>query len=207
VCRRLGTGAPAEQVAAAAVTEAAALVVLGSSGDGQPRRNRLGRVPRRLLATAPCAVVAVPPGASEAWLEGVPAGRVICGVGGDRDATCAESAACLAWGLGRRLRLVHVAPSGGRIPRGATGAERDRDGLRLVYRVLAGIAMPIDGNCEVAIERGRPVDALETACSTDRASLLVIGGRRAATARRTRASTIACHLACRSDVPIVVVPS
>ena len=65
-------GHPADRLVAAAATEKASMIVVGSTG---PRSSLLGSISAEVSRRAPCPVVVVPPGADASSTNGRPEGK------------------------------------------------------------------------------------------------------------------------------------
>ncbi len=81
---RVELGAAADRLAGVAEEEDAELIVVGSRGRGALRAALLGSVSSQLIASAPCPVLVVPPGAAATCLSGGRTGARSTGNGGSR---------------------------------------------------------------------------------------------------------------------------
>jgi nucleotide-binding universal stress UspA family protein len=209
---RLAVGDMAELLLEAAAHERAELIALGIGG--RRAASRLRSVAQRALRGATCPVAAVPPDVASDWSGGPPGTHILSGVARDGDADCAEVGAALALALGLRLRLVHATTRAAAMPPTKThpveltepGYAEDRSALRLLYRTLEDITLPVEGRCEVATARGRAGCALAASAAKGDAALVVVGSRRHGPLRTALGGSTARHLVRCGEVPVVVVP-
>ena len=174
-----------------AETEAADLIVLGSTHRGQVGRVLAGSVGERLLGGAPCAIAIVPKG----YAGGIHPSLGIIGVGydgGDESKLALEMAKDLARGLDSSLRLIGVA------------AEHDGARDRMEAALAAGA-----GTCqEVETERkllfGDPAAAL--ADQGVELDLLVLGSRDYGPIRTVLLGGVSREVLRTSPCPVVIVP-
>lgn len=105
---RVEVGAPAERLIGVADEEQAALIVVGTRGQGAARAALLGTVAGELLAKSPVPVLAVPADPAQEDMQ-----SIVCGVVDRAESTLAAAAAeRLASNLGRTLVLAHVVERG-----------------------------------------------------------------------------------------------
>lgn len=199
---RVEAGRPAERLVAAAEEEDAALVVVGTHGDGVGRATLLGSVSLATVRGAPCPVVVVPPGMAVA--EGAPlAGeRVLCGVESADDAGCALLAARLADDLDLPLTLAHIlrAEHVGAAAPPATSSPREGEG-RAVLRAVTEI---VPGAPDRRLCTGDPAEELDALAARERAAMVVVGTRGYGPLRSALLGSVSRRLACHGSRPLMV---
>lgn len=185
----------------------AALLVIGTRGDGAVRQAPLGGVSSELTRDPSTPVIVVPPAAarSDALLDGR---TIVCGVQDERDAAPAHVAARLAYDLGLTLTLAHVlrqppipAPSMLR----ATADE-----LEAATRTLESIARSITVNTPVHVELdvldGHPGPQLDRTAAARRATMLAMGACDQRVLAGALAGTPSRHLMRHGSRPVLVCP-
>jgi len=215
---RIEIGRPAERLAAVARERSAEMLVVGSRGRGPLKRALLGSVTAELLGSAPCPVLAVPPGAvrraATRWAPRPRPPSVVCGIDGSGNALdAAEVASGLAARMGKRLVLAHAY-------RPDTGSRNHAEILMHYPSLLwqerrAGAAL-----LEAAEERltqfaepdlrlvlGDPARAVRRVAGRERAELIVVGSRGRGTVKTALFGSVSGALAASAPVPVLVVRS
>lgn len=204
---RIDAGRPTECLVAAAEEEDAALVVVGTHGDGVGRATLLGSVSLATVRDAPCPVVVVPPRAAVAE-EAPPAGeRLVCGVESAGDRSCARLAGRLARDLGLPLTLTHVLPAdhggtGAPVPPGTRSRRERREAEG--RRVLRTVTTAVRGMHDVRMCTGEPAEELDALAVRERAAMVVVSTRGLGPLRSALLGSVSRRLACRGSRPLVV---
>ena len=209
---RVETGVTSDVLGAA--SRRAALLVIGTRGEGSMRAALLGNVSSKLTHDPPGAVIVVPPGVSDA--DPLLAGRtIVCGVRDGRDSPPAHVAARLASDLGVSLTLAHVlAPP---VPISTSGAARPASMLRptapefeTATAALAAIARSIATDIPVDIELevldGPPGPQLDRLAAATDAVILAVGACDQNPLMGALAGAPALHLMRYSARPVLVCP-
>jgi nucleotide-binding universal stress UspA family protein len=181
-------GAPVHEILRCAATVAADLIVMGTHGLSGFQHLVLGSVTERVLRTAPCPVLTVPPRAAAAAARYT---RVLCAVDfSDCSIDAAAFAASLAREAGAALSLVHVIEwpwheaSPAELP-GVPAAQAQamadyrrylESGAKERLDAVAASAAPA-GTVATSIRVGRPYVELLEAARDERADLVVLGVR------------------------------
>ncbi len=212
---RIAAGSPAEAIRAAADSEDAELLVVGSRGRGNLRSAVLGSVSHDLAAHASRPVVVVPPGG--AWrpddggaaAEGV---SVVCGVDGSEQALAgAVFAGRLAERLYCRLVIVHARQTvkavlsypGARSetpPVTGQADSVDRVAAEVVQRAVAAADVGAKG----IEEPGPPAEILEAVAEREDGRLIVITARGLGGVRASLLGSVAAQLTAGAKRPVVV---
>jgi nucleotide-binding universal stress UspA family protein len=211
---RIIKGDPAEVILDAGGHDDAALVVVGSRGQGALRSALLGSVSHEVAARARCPVVVVPSGAGDASARSGDGatGSVVCGVDGSSQALAATAiAGRLATRLGLPLVIVHARQNvqAAMAYRGArsstppvTGQEDAVAGL--VDDVIAQAHAVAGAETTDVVEPGPPADVLERVAEREHARLIVIATRGAGGVRAAMLGSVARELAAHAGRPVVV---
>ena len=209
-CGRIEAGRPAERVVAAAEDEDAALVVVGTHGDGVGRATLLGSVSLSTVRDARCPVVVVPPRAAVAEDTPLAGEGVLCGIGSADDKRCALLAARLAGDLGLPLTLAHVLPAeyggtGAPLPPGtSSGRERREAEGRAVLRA---VTEAVPGGHDLRMCTGEPAEELDALAVRERAAMVVVGTRGYGPLRSALLGSVSRELACHGSRPLMVCPA
>jgi nucleotide-binding universal stress UspA family protein len=199
----IGTGSAAALLAE--LGHGATLLAVGGAVGDLPPHPLGSRVRRSLARRAPGPLAVVPP------VPRLGGREVLCGVRDWADVAASEVAACLARGLGLRLRLIHVLPTAaGTVWREPTpwAGLLDRppdDGA--AHRLLEAVAINVDAASETCVAYGPAGRTLAREAAAREAALLVIGSPsygRAGSMLLTSAST---HLLHRTRRPLLVCPT
>ena len=212
---RVATGSPAEAIRAAADSEDAEFLVVGSRGRGNLRAAVLGSVSRDLAADASRPVVVVPPGGAwtaddgGAGTEGV---SVVCGVDGSEQALAgAVFAGRLAERLYCRLVIVHARQNvkavlsypGARSetpPVTGQADSVDRVAAEVVQRAVAAADVGAKG----IEEPGPPAEILESVADREAGRLIVITARGLGGVRASLLGSVAAELTAVAKRPVIV---
>jgi nucleotide-binding universal stress UspA family protein len=212
---RVAAGSPAEAIRAAADSEDAEMIVVGSRGRGNLRSAVLGSVSHDLAASASRPVVVVPP--DGAWTaddggaaaEGV---SVVCGVDGSEQALAgAVFAGRLAERLYCRLVIVHARQNmkavlsypGARSqtpPVTGQADSVDRVAAEVVQRAVAAADVGAKG----IEEPGPPAEILESVAEREAGRLIVITARGLGGVRASLLGSVAAELTAGARRPVVV---
>lgn len=216
-------GEDGRDLAGLARSEAADLVVLGSTHRGRLGRVVPGATASRLLGEAPCAVAVAPPGFGKAadgydgWRPlsgGVedPGLRVI-GVGFDGSHAAREAldaAVELALPNGAALRVCTVARNYARPPAAASdgrmpGMPSEAQALReLLHEVVA--ELPDEARALPVFLRGDPAEELTRATEAG-VDMLVLGSRPGGPLRRTLHGSVSDAIMAIASCPVLVCPA
>jgi nucleotide-binding universal stress UspA family protein len=211
VTTRVALGDPAEQLAAAAASSGAEMVVVGSRGRRRLGAALLGSVSRTLTGLCDCPVLVVPPGATLAGDSGRGySGRapsVLCGIDESPESVHAAIVGSrLAGRLGDRLVLVHVHPPlrAGLDRRYAAGSTMSQwKAAPALLAAAADATRPAPGpEVELRLEPGEPRAALVRAARRENAELLVLGSH---PDRPILRRSVTARLLARSPIPTLVV--
>ncbi len=217
------SGEDGRELAELARSEAADLLVLGSSHRGPLGRVVPGATAGRLLGEATCAVAVAPPGFGKSaegydgWhpLSGGaddPGLRVI-GVGFDGSHAAREAldaAVELALPNGAALRVYTVAHSYARPPAAGAGGQvpgipSEAQALRdLLHEVVAGL--PSEARALPVFLRGNPADELIRAGEAG-VDLLVLGSRPGGPIRRTLHGSVSNAVISEATCPVLICPA
>lgn len=188
VCVQLITriGAPARGIVACAAQLPADLIVVGTHGASGFERLVLGSVAERVLRTAPCPVLTVPP--HEAGTSRLPFEHVLCAIDFSECSLAAlEYAMAAAAGSGAVLTLAHViewpwaeppAPVLGELPfmEAAALAEFRQQRERQATKHLAELVpQTLAESCRTRISHGRAHAEVLKLAADERADLIVLG--------------------------------
>ena len=204
--RRVEFGQPAQELARVAGEEGAEFIAVGTRGRSRLRAALMGSVSQELLATAPCPVLVVPPGATVGRRSngkaGGPAASVVCTIDGSSDSQPAAAAAArLARQMNLRLVLMTVYGSRGISSRIAINERRDaRERLEVA---AAGLLPPIE--VDLRTERGDPVSRIAHVASKECAQIIVTGDRPKGQLASRVSASVARTLACTAPAPVLVV--
>ena len=161
----------------------AALLVIGTRGEGALRQALLGSVAAQLTRDPASPVVVVPPGATstDSPLEGR---TIVCGVKDERDSAPAHAAARMAADLGLTLTLAHVlgVPA---IPVSAAGAvaastlrptaAEFEAAMHTLESIARSIRTSIPPNIELEVLDGPPGTQLDHLAAARGAAMLAVG--------------------------------
>jgi nucleotide-binding universal stress UspA family protein len=180
------TGAPARGIVACAAQLPADLIILGTHGAGGFERLVLGSVAEKVLRTAPCPVLTVPP--REAGVSRVPFQHVLCALDFSECSLAAlEYAMAVAVGSGAALTLAHViewpwveppAPVFSELPalEAAALAEFRQRREQQAREHLAGfVPETLAERCRTRISHGRAHAELLKLAVDEHADLIVLG--------------------------------
>ena len=213
---RIEDGHAPERICVAAEEEDAALIVLGTRGQGASRAALLGSVSLATIRGTSRPVVVVPPAATRGRsLDGE---CLVCGIGGPDDTGPARVAARLARALDMPLTFAHVAPrqdaelSGSTIaavPLAAPAQPSERP----VLQGRAALTGATDTVREVAPElagarmlAGDPAEQLRQLAEQERAAMVVVGTRGRGALGSGLLGSVSHSLACSGTTPVVVCP-
>jgi nucleotide-binding universal stress UspA family protein len=218
-----GSGEDGGDLAELARSEAADLVVLGSTHRGPLGRVVPGAMAGRLLGEATCAVAVAPPGFGasaegyDGWRplsgDGDDPGLRVIGVGFDgshaaREAL--EAAVELALHNGAALRVYTVARNYTRPPAAGAGGQMpglpsEAQALRdLLHDAVAGL--PTEARALPVFLRGNPATELIGATEAG-VDLLVLGSRPGGPLRRTLHSSISNAVTSEAICPVLICPA
>lgn len=211
----LQTGSPAEQLIAA--SRGAALLVIGTRGEGALRQALGGSVSAAVTRSAAAPVIVVPPRAAAASRAGLGGGGVICAIRDDHDVACAGTAACWAREIGVPLTLAHVvaatrmpvAPAGGVPPPGLAYSAADRAELALdmLEEIRDAIAPGAPRVCRTVVVCGAIGPQLDRLAATEDATVVAVGPHRHGPLASALTGSPAAHLLRRGTRPVMVCPS
>jgi nucleotide-binding universal stress UspA family protein len=170
----------------------AALLVLGSRGEGASRRAPFGSVTAGLTGRPPCPTVVVPVTAGEE----LPGRVIVCEVRDERDALAAHQAGRLARGLGQTLILTNVV---------ATAAEHDA-ALHRLRRTARAVSSSLSCSVEARVLHGSPGPQLARLAAAERPSILAVGATEQGPLAAALAGAPACHLVRNAERPVIVYP-
>jgi nucleotide-binding universal stress UspA family protein len=211
---RVAAGSPAEAIRAAADSEDAEFLVVGSRGRGNLRAAVLGSVSRDLTANASRPVVVVPPGGAWTADDGAATegASVVCGVDGSEQALAgAVFAGRLAERLYCRLVIVHA--------RQTVKAALSYPGARSETPPVTGQADSVDRVAAEVVERavaaadvgakgieepGPPAEILESVADREAGRLIVITARGLGGVRASVLGSVAAELTAGAKRPVVV---
>jgi nucleotide-binding universal stress UspA family protein len=207
------TGVTSDVLAAA--SRRAALLVVGTRGEGAMRAALLGSVSSKLTHDPASAVVVVPPGGSDA--DPPLAGRtIVCGVRDGRDSAPAHVAARLASDLGLSLTLAHVlAPPAPAISTfgGAPAASMLRPTAHELETAMAtlgaigrSIATDIPVDVELEVLDGPPGPQLDRLAAATDAAMVAVGACDQSPLTGALAGAPTLHLMRYSARPVLVCP-
>ena len=208
---RIEMGRAPERLTAVADEHDAAMIVLGTHGEGRGRTVLLGSVSLATIRRARRPVVVVPPRVTE-----LAAGHcLVCGVGDPDDARPARVAAELAHALDLPLQLAHVAPPqdedvpGDTVSAVPLAVPRQPDDRPVIegHQALGAAADAVAGVAELDRLRllaGDPADQLDALARREGAALVVVGTRGRGAVRSALLGSVSRRLACRSGAPVVV---
>jgi nucleotide-binding universal stress UspA family protein len=212
---RVVTGSPAEAIRAAADSDDAELLVVGSRGRGNLRSAILGSVSRDLAASAKRPVVVVPP--EGAWVAdngkaATDSGSVVCGVDGSEQALAgAVFAGRLAERLYSRLVIVHARqnvkaalsyPGARSETPPVTGQADSVD--RVAAEVVEQAVAAADVGAKGIEEPGPPAEVLESVADREAGRLIVITARGLGGVRASLLGSVAAELTAGAKRPVVV---
>jgi nucleotide-binding universal stress UspA family protein len=212
---RVEAGSPGERLVAA--SRRAALLVIGTRGDGALRQALLGSVSMEVTRSAAAPVVVIPPAAVDV-ARGSPGGRgLLCAIRDDHDMACAGTAACWARELGMPLTLVHVvppvrlpiAPGGCAPPVGLVhGAdEAAAEALAMLDEIACAISPTAPAVCRTLLGAGPVGPQLEHLARAEDAALVAVGPCRHGALAGALAGSPSRHLMRRGSRPVMVCPS
>jgi nucleotide-binding universal stress UspA family protein len=196
------TGVTSDVLAAA--SRRAALLVIGTRGEGAMRAALLGSVSSKLTHDPASAVVVVPPGGSDADPPLV--GRtIVCGVRDGRDSAPAHVAARLASDLGLTLTLAHVLP-----PPPASMLRPTAHEFETAAATLGAIGRSIATDIPVDIEHevldGPPGPQLDRLAAATDAAMVAVGACDQSPLTGALAGAPTLHLMRYSARPVLVCP-
>jgi nucleotide-binding universal stress UspA family protein len=207
------TGVTSDVLAAA--SRRAALLVIGTRGEGAMRSALLGSVSSKLTHDPPSAVVVVPPGVSDA--DPPLAGRsIVCGVRDGRDSAPAHVAARLASDLGLSLTLAHVlAPP--TVPMSTSDEAQPASMLRpaahefeaamaTLGAIGRSIATDIPVDIELEVLDGPPGPQLDRLAAATDAAMIAVGACDQSPLTGALAGAPTLHLMRYSARPVLVCP-
>jgi nucleotide-binding universal stress UspA family protein len=205
------TGVTSDVLAAA--SRRAALLVVGSRGEGAMRSALLGSVSSKLTHDPPSAVVVVPPGGSDA--DPPLAGRtIVCGVRDGRDSAPAHVAARLASDLGLSLTLAHVLTpptisTFGGAPRASMlrpTAQELETAMATLGAIGRSIATDIPVDIELEVLDGPPGPQLDRLAAATGAAMVAVGACDQSPLTGALAGAPTLHLMRYSTRPVLVCP-
>jgi nucleotide-binding universal stress UspA family protein len=198
----VAAGSAPDELGRIAESEAAHLIVVGSTHRSKLGQVLPGSVGQRLLHGAPCALAVAPNG----YRKHEPPAVTRLGVGydGREEAKGAlELAVDLARQLGAELRLITVAPSGEDFVPSGPVAKAMREELSSELEAAAS-GLADDLTVEPVLRYGHP--ARELASQGAELDLLVIGSRSYGPLRRVLLSSVAAELIELASCPVIVLP-
>jgi nucleotide-binding universal stress UspA family protein len=181
-------GDPVREIVQCAATLPADLVVMGTHGVSGFQHLVLGSVTEKVLRTAPCPVLTVPPRARTAATQ---FSRVVCGVDfSDCSLVAVNHAVSLAGASGATLRLLHVVewpwhesatPDTESVPAAQAQAIAEyrrylETGAKERLDAVAATAVP-GGSVSTGVRCGRPYVELLDEARQEQADLIVLGVR------------------------------
>ena len=183
-----------------AMERQAGLIVGRAATQSDPGVVRLGRTARRLLRSLPGPTAVVPADLTRAVVRD---GPVLLAIDAHDDCL---GAAAFARSLGREIVLVHAleSPTRGlsRVPEVERAVEESH--LSAIRAFVA--AHDLDG-FRLDVRDGTPVEAILSAASDVRASVVVCGSRRLGLAERVFVGSTASMVAAAHNGPVIVVPA
>jgi nucleotide-binding universal stress UspA family protein len=214
VAVRLQTGSVPEVLGRAG--RRAALLVVGTRGEGAVRQALLGSVAAALTRDPPCQVIVVPPAAAGSADAPLAGGSVVCGIHDERDRPPAHAAARMARDLGIGLTLAHVlAPprvpvsaAGGASPAsmlGPTEAEAQTAG-HMLEATARSIAIDVPGEIACKVLAGPPGPQLDRLAVAERAVMLAVGASDRGPLAGALAGAPEGHLVRHGSRPVLVCP-
>jgi nucleotide-binding universal stress UspA family protein len=211
---RLETGRVGERLLA--VAGGAAMLVVGTRGNGALRRALLGSVSVAVTRRPPVPVVVVPPGAVNAYGRPQAQGGIVCAVRDDADVAVAHAAAHLATRLHETLTLVHVvAPA--QVPISAAGGAppamlppRTADQVAAARQVVEDIARRVqfnaDGRARVRVLEGPVGPQLTRIADLTDAALVAVGSSERGALTAALAGSASRYVMRRGAQPVIVCP-
>jgi nucleotide-binding universal stress UspA family protein len=181
-----------------AVSEAADLVVLGSTHRGTLGRAFPGSLGEKLLEDTPCAVAVAPHG----YAQREHLGFGLIGVaydGGPQSEQALSAAERLAAALDADLRVITVAPLGGEAAPGPIDVTQDDEYAKCLERAVASVKL---AHVEGALEHGRPAKVL--ARHGVDLDLLVVGSRGRGPVRRALLGSVSSEVIRTTPCPVLV---
>jgi nucleotide-binding universal stress UspA family protein len=183
---RVEVGQPSRVILDCSARLPADLIVMGTHGAGGFEHLLLGSVAEKVLRTAPCPVLTVPPRARST--SRLPFGRVLCAVDfSDWSLAALDMAAALTRESGASLTVLHVIEwpwEEPPVPRFAEAAPEQAAALAEYRRYLEAAARARlealapdvgGGTCTVQVSHGKSYAEILRCAAEDRADLIVLG--------------------------------
>lgn len=194
----------------------AALLVIGTRGEGALRQTLLGSVSGVLTCDPPSPMVVVPPAAATAARAPLAGRSIICGIRDERDRATAHTAARMAGDLGVSLTLAHVLPPPA-IPASAAGGAPPASMLRpttaeaetalhMLEATARWLAMNTLGDVALRVLDGPCGPQLDHLAGTDGAAMLAVGASDRGPLAAALAGAPSRHLLRHGARPIMVCP-